>query len=154
MTSPHNNPQGTALEYLEKYLENKEGLHLKIIDMETWIRLTDITDALSEFDTRPHTSAPAPGTLHKISIIDAADAVGKASDRSFDSGYELGVQQGRAEAAKAAREQEAIRWFTALNTLIATESKRKDKKSVDMVYSYRVAQIIESLRSQQEAEQQ
>lgn len=45
----------------------------------------------------------------------------------------------------AIRKGEAIRWSTALNTLIATESKKKDKESVDMVYSYRVAQIIESL---------
>ena len=48
--------------------------------------------------------------------------------------------------AAQARSAEAIRWQTALNTLIATESKRKDKESVDMVCSYRVAQIIDSLR--------
>jgi hypothetical protein len=50
------------------------------------------------------------------------------------------------EKVESALEQEAIRWTTALNTLIATESKRKNKESVDMVYSYRVAQIIKSLR--------
>jgi len=51
----------------------------------------------------------------------------------------------REEHDAAIRKGEAIRWSTALNTLIATESKKKDKESVDMVYSYRVAQIIESL---------
>lgn len=43
------------------------------------------------------------------------------------------------------RKEESIRWSTALNTLIATESKRASKETVDMVYSYRVAQIIENL---------
>lgn len=54
------------------------------------------------------------------------------------------------EKVESAREQESIRWATALNILIATESKRKDKESVDMVYAYRIAQVIESLRTHQE----
>jgi len=49
---------------------------------------------------------------------------------------------------------EAIRWQTALNTLIATESKRKDKESIDVVYSYRIAQIIDSLRNTVEGDDQ
>jgi hypothetical protein len=51
-----------------------------------------------------------------------------------------------AAVAEKARQNEAIRWMTAFNTLISTESKRHDKESVDMVYSYRVAQVIDALR--------
>jgi hypothetical protein len=53
-------------------------------------------------------------------------------------------------AARAATLAVNQKWIDALNSLIATESKRKDKESVDMVYSYRIAQIIESLRNPQE----
>ena len=49
---------------------------------------------------------------------------------------------------RAIQKGEGIRWATALNTLIATESKRPTKDSVDMVFSFRIAQIIESLRCQ------
>jgi hypothetical protein len=41
-------------------------------------------------------------------------------------------------------------WATKLNTLIATESKRTSKETVDMVYSYRIAQIIEELTKEKE----
>lgn len=48
-----------------------------------------------------------------------------------------------AAQARVARDAE---WATALNTLISTESVRFSPAMVDVVYSYRIAQIIQALR--------
>ena len=92
-----------------------------------------------------HTSAPAP---EHGRFRDKDNPEMMSTPQQHTECYIDGYKDG----AKTAREQEAVQWSTALNTLIATESKRKDKESVDMVYSYRVAQIIESLRAQRGGE--
>ena len=83
-----------------------------------------------EHDTRthPHTSQPVP---EKCCIGLTYEQCQEVSERE----------------KAATRNAESLRWATALNTLIATESVRLSPAMVNMVYSYRIAQIIESLRT-------
>jgi hypothetical protein len=54
-----------------------------------------------------------------------------------------------AQVARAATLAEDQKWIDVLNTLITTESVRSAPAMVNVVYSYRIAQIIESLRTQE-----
>ena len=59
------------------------------------------------------------------------------------------IEQNREEAAAQARVARDTEWATALNALISTESVKVHASMVDMVYSYRIAQIVQSLREAQ-----
>jgi len=83
---------------------------------------------------------------HPHCQCDFCDGVDCGQDNPEKYAAEQKAQQEEHDAG--IRRGEAIRWATALNTLIATESKRRDKESVAMVYSYRIAQIIESLNKE------
>jgi hypothetical protein len=121
--------------------------------------------------TRPYT--PAPDTEHlikdtklRIRHLFLDDSKCELCEKvAWDDGYcgqsegcekglciECAIHKALVEfsdaIARTATLATDVKWSTALNTLIATESKRRDN-TVDMVYSYRIAQIIESLRKRE-----
>ena len=73
-------------------------------------------------------------------------ALDEMEERNERNAYDRGYAAGMKDETANSRIAESDRWASALNALISTESVRFSPTMVDMVYSYRVAQIVDSLR--------
>ncbi|MFA5378066.1 MAG: hypothetical protein WC455_20105 [Dehalococcoidia bacterium] len=108
--------------------------------------------AALELIRQAHDLAKVPVTDNTISSLISENARIGAELRRMTERADMLSGEHDAQIARAATLAENRKWIDALNTLIATESVKLSQAMVNMVYSYRIAQIIESLRIQEPPE--
>lgn len=113
----------------------------RLLHVDDEIKLKMIEGVISRARSRP---APASDIISELDgMLEGMPTEEERSKKRAEAAWQQGFKAGAAQA-RVARDAE---WATTLNTLISTESVRFSPAMVDMVYSYRVAQIIKSLRS-------
>jgi hypothetical protein len=156
-------PQQESPAWNAEYIIRSDELESLLECLHEQRRMTFKNGIEKAIRSRPHTSTPADDPIMLNTQPEGCDCrdcqryqkdecpyPGSNPTIYICNSFIMDVKQHDTAIRNAARDARDIDWSTALNTLIATESVRLSPTMVNMTYSYRIAQIIEQLRTQQE----